>query len=113
MPEFGYAGEILVIDLSSGNVSRIPTAPYSARFLGGRGMGARLFWEMVPPETSAYDPANCLIFATGPVTGFTRIAGGSRWQICAKSAAMDPEAFSYANLGEKWGTWLKRTGWPK
>ena len=111
MSEFGYAGEILNIDLSSGNISRLPTMPYSERFLGGRGMGAKIFWDMVPPETAAYDPENCLIFTTGPVTGFTRIAGGSRWQVCGKSAVREPEAFAYANLGEKWGIWLKWAGY--
>ena len=111
MSEYGYAGEILNIDLSSGNISKLPTAPYAERFLGGRGMGAKIYWDMVPPETGAYDPENCLIYTTGPVTGFTRIAGGSRWQVCGKSAVREPEAFTYANLGEKWGTWLKWAGY--
>jgi aldehyde:ferredoxin oxidoreductase len=111
VPEFGYSGEILNIDLSTGSINKIPTAPYAERFLGGRGMGVKLYWDMVPPETRAFDPDNCLIFTTGPVTGFTRVAGGSRWQVCGKSTVMEPEAFSYANLGEKWGTWLKCAGY--
>jgi aldehyde:ferredoxin oxidoreductase len=111
VPEFGYSGEILNIDLSTGSINKIPTTPYAERFLGGRGIGAKIYWDMVPPETRAFDPDNCLIFATGPVTGFTRVAGGCRWQVCGKSAVMEPEAFSYANLGEKWGIWLKCAGY--
>jgi len=111
MTKFGYAGEILKIDLSSGSITRFPSEPYTDRFLGGRGLGVKIFWDMVPAGARAFDPENCLIFATGPVTGFTRIAGGSRWQVCGKSSVMESEAFSYANLGEKWGTWLKGAGY--
>ena len=111
MPKYGYAGEILNIDLSTGNITWLPTTAYVDRFLGGRGIAAKIYWDMVPPETGAFDADNCLIYATGPITGFTRVAGGSRWQVCGKSSVMDPPAFSYANLGEKWGTWLKYAGY--
>ena len=111
MAEFGYAGEILKVDLSDGRISRLPTAGYADRFLGGRGIAARLYWEMVPPDAKAFDPENCLIYMTGPATGFTRLAGGSRWQVCGKAPVMDPEAFSYANLGERWGSYLKYAGY--
>jgi aldehyde:ferredoxin oxidoreductase len=108
--EFGYAGKILTIDLSDGRTASLPTANYADRFLGGRGIAAKLYWDLVPPQTTALDPDNCLICVTGPVAGFTRLAG-CRWQICAKSPAMDPEAFSYANLGDRWGSWLKYAGY--
>ena len=107
MTEFGFAGEILKINLSDGSVARLPSALYTDRFLGGRGLAAKIYWDMVPVQTKAFDPENCLIYATGPVTGFTGVSGGSRWQVCGKSAVMEPEAFSYANLGERWGTRLK------
>jgi aldehyde:ferredoxin oxidoreductase len=108
--EFGYAGEILKVNLSDGKATRLPTADYTDRFLGGRGLAARLYWEMVPPETGALEPDNCLIYVTGPVTGFTGLAG-CRWQVCGKSAIVEPEVFSYANLGERWGSWLKYAGY--
>lgn len=111
MTDFGYAGEILKIDLSDGTIARLPSAPYVERFLGGRGLAAKIYWDMVPVQAGAFDPENCLIYATGPVTGFTRIAGGSRWQVCGKSPVMQPESFSYANLGERWGTRLKYAGY--
>ena len=110
MTEFGYAGKILTVDLSDGSTARLPSADYADRFLGGRGMAAKLYWDLVPPQTGALAPDNCLICVTGPVAGFTRLAG-CRWQICAKSPAMDPEAFSYANLGDRWGSWLKYAGY--
>jgi len=80
----------------------LPTVNYAGRFLGHRGFAAKLYWDMVPCQAGAFDPENCLICVTGPVAGFTALAG-NRWQVCGKSPAMEPEAFSYANLGERWG----------
>jgi aldehyde:ferredoxin oxidoreductase len=110
MAQHGYAGEILKIDLNDGTITRLPTASYADRFLGGRGMAAKLYWDMVPPSARAFDSENCLIYATGPVTGFTGLAG-CRWQVCGKTPVMEPETFSYANLGERWGSYLKYAGY--
>jgi aldehyde:ferredoxin oxidoreductase len=106
---FGYAGEILKVDLSGGGMTRLPTADYAGRFLGGRGIAAKLYWDMVPPSARAYDPDNCLVYITGPAAGFMRLAG-CRWQVCGKTAIADPETFSYANLGDRWGSRLKYAG---
>ena len=111
MDGYGYAGNILHVSLNEKNLHKLPTLDYADKFLGGRGIAARLYWELVPPDARAFDPENCLIAMTGPVTGFTGISGGSRWQICGKSPVMEPEAFSYANLGERWGSWLKYAGY--
>ncbi len=110
MTHFGYAGVILRIDLSLRAISRLATSDYSERFLGGRGVACKIYWDETGPYTAAFDPENPLIFITGPVAGFTRFSG-CRWQICGKSAQMLPEAFSYANLGGSWGAWLKFAGY--
>ena len=106
---YAYAGQILRVDLSSRTVSRLPVSDYAARFVGGRGIAAKLYWDETSPETTAFAPGNCLIFVTGPIAGFLGFSG-CRWQICGKSPAMEPEAFSYANLGGSWGSWLKYAG---
>ncbi len=110
MKQFGYAGNILKVDLTDGNTTTLETAGYSDRFIGGRGIAAKLYWDLVPPETKAFDPDNCLICATGPVAGFIGFAG-SRWQICGKSPQGDREAFSFANFGGRWGLTLKYAGY--
>jgi aldehyde:ferredoxin oxidoreductase len=109
-PVFGYAGEVLIIDLSEGRVERLPTAAYAERFIGGHGLAARLYWELVPPRAGAFDAENCLICASGPAAGFPGFAG-SRWKICAKTPLGDPESFSYGNLGGSWGIFLKYAGY--
>jgi aldehyde:ferredoxin oxidoreductase len=110
MPEYGYAGQILKIDLSNGKSTKCPSADYTEKFIGGHGIATRLYWEMVPPEAKAYDPDNCLIYANGPVTGFPGFAG-FRWKIFGKSPLGNPETFSNCNLGERWGAWLKYAGY--
>jgi aldehyde:ferredoxin oxidoreductase len=72
-------------------------------------VAARLYWEQTRPDINALDAANPFIITTGPLAGFTGLAG-SRWQICAKSPAITPESFSYSNLGGSWGTCLKFAG---
>lgn len=106
---YGYAGKILKVDLSGGSVTYLNTSDYADRFVGGRGMGAKIYWDETSPDTKALAPDNCIICTTGPIAGFTRLAG-CRWQMCGKSPAMEPESFSYANFGGSWGAWLKYAG---
>jgi aldehyde:ferredoxin oxidoreductase len=110
MAKHGYAGEILKVDLSRQKVNRLDTADYAGRFLGGKGIAAKIYWDMVPPRTKAFDPENCLICASGPIAGFPKFAS-SRWLACGKSAAGNPESFSYGNLGGSWGNRLKYAGY--
>lgn len=105
----GYAGEILKVDLSSRRTSTVPTEGYR-RFVGGRGLAARLYWEEVPPEAGAFNQQNRLIFATGPLAGIP-VIGGSRWGAYAKTPLRSPETFNYANLGGRWGADLKFAGY--
>ena len=105
----GYTGKIARVDLSTGNLSHIPTESYTQSYLGGQGMAARIYWEEVPPECGAFDPANRLIFATGPCAGFHGLSG-PRWVVCGKSPATSPHLFSHANLGGAWGAELKAAG---
>jgi aldehyde:ferredoxin oxidoreductase len=104
----GYAGNILKVNLTTGDANQTPTAPYADLFVGGRGLAAKLYWEDVPPEIDAYDPENRLIFATGPISASTKIAG-SRWQVCGKSPIHD--LFSFCNMGGVWGAQLKFAGY--
>jgi len=107
---FGYVGQILRVDLSSRSITSLPTMDYADRFLGGRGVAARIYWDEVLPETRAFDPENCLIFVTGPLAGIGGLAA-ARWEICGKSPTTEPEHFCHSNLGGKWGVQLKFAGY--
>ena len=107
---YGYIGKILRVDLSSGSITQMPTMDYADRFLGGRGIAAKICWDEVPPEVGAFDPENRLIFATGPLAGLSGISA-SRWTVCGKSPAMVPERFSHSVGGGAWGVQLKFAGY--
>jgi len=108
--EFGYAGKILKVDLSEASTSDVPTSDYADRFIGGRGIAAKIYWDEVPPEAKAFDPENRLIFMTGPLAGYPGTAG-SISQICGKSAFTNPEQFFYTSMGGSWGAHLKFAGY--
>lgn len=81
-----------------GNHSRVATVDLTARavasssisdewfksFLGGRGLAAKLMLDLVPAGTEPYSPDNVLVFATGPITGFS-IQGTDRLCVASKS----------------------------
>ncbi len=110
MGEYGYSGTILRLDLSSGTASRVPTGDYAERFIGGRGLASKIYWDEVPPQAGAFDPENRLIFAVGPMAGVNGVSG-SRWVICGKSSLASPDSFNYCNLGGDWGYHLKTAGY--
>ena len=110
MTDFGYMGQILEINLTDQRINRLDTPDYTDRFIGGRGLGAKIYWDKVSPGITALDQENHLIFATGPVAGFPRLSG-SRCLVCGKSPALEPETFAYGNLGGSWGSRLKFAGY--
>jgi aldehyde:ferredoxin oxidoreductase len=110
MAERGYTGTILRVDLSLKSTSSISSLPYAEKYVGGRGIAARLYWDEVSPSIRAFDEENPLIFMTGPLSGFPSLAG-SRLQICGKSPATNPEHFCYSSLGGSWGAELKFAGY--
>jgi aldehyde:ferredoxin oxidoreductase len=110
MTDYGYAGKILRVDLTAGSVTTLPTSDYSGRFVGGRGIAARIHWDETPSPSPAFDPGNCLVFATGPLMGFTRLSG-CRWEAGGAAPVGDRDFFSYANFGGSWGAWLKFAGY--
>ncbi|THB78189.1 MAG: aldehyde ferredoxin oxidoreductase [Desulfobacteraceae bacterium] len=65
-----YTGKLLIIDLTdrSSDIFPVPDAMKQA-FIGGKGYGARLLCDWVPPGTDPLGPENPIMFLTGPLTG--------------------------------------------
>ncbi len=110
MTTFGYAGKVLRVNLSSGKVTEVSTLDYAGKFLGGRGLAAKIYWDEMPPEVGPFDAESRLIFALGPMCGVPAL-GASRWGVFGKSPQATPEQFCYANLGGHWGAELKFAGY--
>ncbi|HEY78380.1 MAG TPA: hypothetical protein G4O09_04635 [Dehalococcoidia bacterium] len=106
----GWTGKILRVNLSSSEIKQISTEPYAERYLGGRGIATRLYWETVTPEIEAFDPANRLIFMTGPLVA-TGVPGATRMTVVGKSPMTYPEGFCYGNVGGFFPAELKKAGY--
>jgi len=107
---YGWCGKILRVDLSNSKISELDTMDYTDRFLGGRGIATRIYWEEVEPDIGAFDPRNRLVFMSGPL-GATGAQGASRFEVVGKSPMLMPEGFCYGNLGGYFGPFLKKAGY--
>ncbi|MEE4353396.1 MAG: aldehyde ferredoxin oxidoreductase N-terminal domain-containing protein [Desulfatiglans sp.] len=107
---YGWCGKILKVDLTHSKISTLDTIEYADRFLGGRGVGAAIYWKEVGPDVGAFDPENCLILMCGPLTA-TGVQGAARFEVVGKSPMTVPERFCYGNLGGFFGPHLKRAGY--
>ncbi len=105
----GWIGNVLTIDLSARTVERSALDPDLARqFIGGRGLGARLLWDLVGPEVDPLSPENVLIIAPGPLTG-TGFQTSNRFSVSTKSPLTG--TVLDANSGGWWGMRIKRAGY--
>src|SRR5262245_35345677 len=104
----GYGGRILFVDVSTG-ASRVgPVTEAMARsLLGGNGFAARLLVDHVPVGIDAYDPANAVVFAVGPITD-TTVPGNSRACVAAKSPLTG--LYFDSTFGGRFPATMKRTG---
>jgi aldehyde:ferredoxin oxidoreductase len=81
----GIHGKLLDVDLGQGTTRDLPVPEeHFRRYLGGRGLGARLLYDMLPPKTDPLSPENLLIFLTGPLTG-SMATGSSKFVVVTKS----------------------------
>ena len=107
---FGWAGKILKVDLTEGKTVILQTADYIDRFLGGIGIGEKIYWDESSPGLEAFHPDNPLIFMTGPLAA-TPAPSASRVVACGKSPCIYPETFVTASLGGFFAAELKKAGY--
>jgi len=93
----GVCGKLLDIDLTQGKTKDLPISDEMIeKYLGGRGLGARLLFDMLPPNTDPLSPDNILIFLTGPLTG-TAAPGSSKFVVITKSPLTHGWCDSYSS----------------
>lgn len=106
----GWSGKILRVNLSKSQISIQDTMQYAERYLGGRGIATRIYWDEVGPDVNALDPENFLIFMSGALVA-TGAQGATRMTVISKSPMLMPEGFCYGNLGGFFPPYLKRAGY--
>jgi len=104
----GWMGKLIKVDLSSGKIEdfHIPDE-LRRKYLGGRGLGVKLYTELCPDPLDPFEENNALIFLTGPLTG-TAIPTAGRYQVISRSP-LTGTIFD-ASSGGDFGTMLKKAG---
>jgi len=93
----GIRGKLLEIDLTSGKSKNIMISDEAIeKYLGGRGLGARLLFDLLPAKTDPLSPENVLIFLTGPLTG-SMVTGSSKFVVVTKSPLTHGWCDSYSS----------------
>jgi len=80
---YGWTGRLLDISLSNEAATYIDT-PFLHDYIGGRGLGARLFYERASHSINPFSPECPLIFSFGPLTGTISPTSG-RFSAVSKS----------------------------
>jgi aldehyde:ferredoxin oxidoreductase len=107
---YGYAGRVLHVDLSTGKTYTEPlNEDYAKKYIGGIGLGMRLWLDNSKAGVDPFSPENPLVLATGPTSGTIWPTGGNGHAFVAKS----PQSYG---IGESkshgsFGTELKRAGY--
>jgi aldehyde:ferredoxin oxidoreductase len=105
----GWNGRILRVSLSK---EKAKADKYDAKmakdFLGGRGFAAKILWDELRPGIDPLSPENRLVFAAGPLTGFTLPSSG-KLVVAAKS----PLTWGYGdgNIGTIAAVQMRKAGY--
>ncbi|TRO52295.1 aldehyde ferredoxin oxidoreductase [Candidatus Bathyarchaeota archaeon] len=106
----GYAGKVLIVDLNTGKTRVEPLKmDYAKKYVGGIGLGMRLWLDYSEKGVDPLSPDNPLILAIGPISGTIFPTAGNGHAFVAKSPATlgIGEAVAHGTFGSE----LKRAGY--
>jgi len=106
----GYAGRVLRVDLTTGKTRfEKLDAETAKKYIGGIGLGMKLWLANSKAGVDAFNPDNPLVLAVGPVSGTMFPTGGNGHAFISKSPATNGvgEAVSHGTFG----TEIKRAGY--
>ena len=117
---FGYYKVLLDINLTTGEVKKIPIPRDDIEnYIGGRGLGMKILWDRLNQATvDALSPENPLMFMPGPFSGLP-IPSASRVVVVTKSPCTSPgnapspnaSTVSYSNMGGFLGPEIRFAGY--
>ena len=100
---------ILRVDLTTGKMQDQEISKDDCvKFLGGRGLAAKILYQENKPKIDAFDPENRLIFMAGPYTG-TLGSFTAFYNVTTKSPLTG--AILSAHSGGHWGPMFRKTGY--
>ena len=78
MTYHGYAGSVLYVDLTSGEIKKEPLdLEVAKKFIGGFGINNKMAYDLIKPGIDPFSEENVIILGTGPLCG-TMAPGGCR-----------------------------------
>ena len=106
---YGYAGEILRINLTSKSIVREKYSEKDLRkFIGGAGLGIQIIATEVDPDTNWDSPLNKLILASGPLSGTSNPGSGT---ICIVTKGVLTGGIASSQANGFFGAFLKFNGY--
>ena len=106
---FAYAGKILRVNLSTGQIKNEElNLEMAQKYIGGRGLATKMYMDEVDPKIEPFDELNKLFVMTGPFSG-TNVPTGGRYMVVTKSPLTGTIASS--NSGGYFGAELKFAGY--
>ena len=105
----GVWNKILKVDLAEkkATTEHVPDPVYEY-FLGGEGLAAWVMFKECPRGTTAFDPANRLSFAAGPMQGIKQ-TGAAKWAVGGISPSINMNAGSA--ITHAFGIEMKQAGY--
>ena len=93
----GYMGKILRVDLTEERITeeKLPEATLR-KYLGGTGLGVKIMYDEVPAGVEWSDPANRIVWLTGPLSG-TRAPGSGQYAVTTKGPLTNLFVASHCN----------------
>lgn len=105
---YGWMGKLLRVNLTNGTIkAEALNMKDAGNYLGGRGLGTKIFMDEVDPKVDPFSPDNKVIFMTGPLTGTLASCGG-RYEVVTKAPLTG--TIGASNSGGHFGPELKYTG---
>jgi len=106
---FGWTGKFLHVNLSKRKaVADAYEASVARCFLGGRGFAAKILWDELKHGIDPFSPENKLVFAAGPLTGFSLPSSG-KLVVASKSPLTG--GYGDGNIGTLAVVQMRRAGY--
>jgi len=108
-PWAGYAGRYLRVNLTTGEIQKLPLpVRWAEEFLGGNGIGTKILWDEVPAGANPLGPENKLILSAGPLCGGPMPNAG-RLEVIGKSPLTG--LYGDSNAGGHFASEMKFAGY--
>ena len=107
-PHYGYAGNILRVDLTTSRFLKEPIDNYVPKFLGGRGLNQWILFKELRPWVTPFEPSNIICLGAGALVG-TLVPGAARLNIDSKNALT--AGIGSGNAGGWFGAEMKFAGY--